>query len=507
MTSKLLISSPTQKPTRVRYIVLAFACTLSMITYLDRVCIGSAVPYLLDALGLDPKRPEQLAWALTAFSISYAIFEVPSGWLGDRYGPRSILIRIVLWWSVFTALTSLTGKFPWGLQFNFWILVAMRFLFGMGEAGAYPNITRALHNWFPFKQRGLAQGAVWMAGRGMGGLTPLIWMFLVKGVSSASSVEGGPKSTNPPLLLSLGTYLGTDVWRVAFLIFGVVGLFWCLLFSFWFRNHPNQKKSVNDAELELIQVGRTGTEQGHGNTPWVKLLTDRNLWALCLMYFCASYAWYFNINYLPTYLGEQHGVKTDDVLGAIYKGGPLWMGALACLLGGYLTDWFIRRTGDLKWGRRWFGLIGHGLCALCYLACMAAPTALTFFLAISFAAFFNDLTMGASWATCQDIGRRYSATVAGCMNTIGNLGGAVGTFVTGLILTLAVSAYERAHGIAIDALQASNDAAERLAGDEALRAAHWPGYQLSLLSFAGVYFLAVLLWLCIDATKPVVDDA
>jgi MFS transporter, ACS family, glucarate transporter len=500
MTSKQLISSLTQKPTRVRYIVLAFACTLSMITYLDRVCIGSAVPYLLDALGLDPKRPEQLAWALTAFSIAYAVFEVPSGWLGDRYGPRNVLIRIVLWWSVFTAATSWTGKAFLGLQFGFWTLVAIRFLFGMGEAGAYPNITRALHNWFPFKQRGLAQGAVWMAGRGMGGLTPLIWLFLVEGSSTTAVLEDGKEVS------SLLTAPLLD-WRTAFIVFGGIGLTWCALFALWFRNHPQQKETVNDAELTLILAGRNGTEEGHGNTPWLKLLTDRNLWALCFMYFCASYAWYFNINYLPTCLKEQYGVKTGNILGAIYKGGPLWMGALACLLGGYLTDWFIRRTGDLKWGRRWFGLIGHGLCAVCYLVCMAAPTALTFFLAISFAAFFNDLTMGASWATCQDIGRRYSATVAGCMNTIGNLGGAVGTFMTGLILTLAVTAYERAHGIAIDTLQASNNAAEKLAGDEALKAAHWPGYQLSLLSFAGVYFLAVLLWLYIDATKPVAEDA
>ncbi|HEV3237357.1 MAG TPA: MFS transporter [Gemmataceae bacterium] len=507
MISTLHISSPAQKPTNVRYTVLAFACALSAITYLDRVCIGSAVPYLLEALGLDPKRPEQLAWALTAFSIAYAVFEVPSGWLGDRFGPRMVLIRIVLWWSVFTAATSLTTKSFIGPQFGFWSLVAMRFLFGMGEAGAYPNITRALHNWFPFKQRGLAQGAVWMAGRGMGGLTPLLWMFLVKGIVATSAGEDSREMTMPPLLKPLAELLDLDIWRVSFLIFGVIGLLWCLLFAWWFRNHPQQKQSVNEAELELIQAGRLGTEEGHGNTPWFKLLTDRNLWALCLMYFCASYAWYFNINYLPMCLEEQYGVKTGNILGAIYKGGPLWMGALACLLGGFLTDWFIRRTGDRKWGRRLFGLIGHGLCALCYLACMAAPSALTFFLAISFAAFFNDLTMGASWATCQDIGRRYSATVAGCMNTIGNLGGAVGTFITGVILTQAVKAYENAHGIAIEAMQASSSAPDRLAADEALKAAHWPGYQLSLLSFAGVYFVGVLLWLFIDATRPVAEDA
>jgi len=483
----------TQAPTRVRYIVLAFACALSMITYLDRVCIGSAVPHLLEALGLDKNRPEALALALTAFSIAYAVFEVPSGWLGDKFGPRSVLIRIVLWWSVFTALTSLTGKYFLAMQFGFWALVAVRFLFGMGEAGAYPNITRALHNWFPFQQRGLAQGAVWMAGRGMGGLTPLLWLLLVEGIATTTVLDNGDEVTTritDPVFSS---------WRAAFWLFGGIGLTWCALFAWWFRNRPDQKESVNEAELKLIRSGQQGAEAGHADTPWFKLLTDRNLWALCLMYFCASYAWYFNINYLPTCLEEQYGIRGGNVLGAIYKGGPLWMGAVACLLGGFLTDWFIRRTGDRKWGRRWFGLIGHGLCAVCYLACAEARSAVGFFLAISFAAFFNDLTMGAAWATCQDIGRRYSATVAGCMNTIGNAGGAVGTFMVGFLLARAVTAYEHSHALSIAALN-DPDVAK-----QALKDAHLAGYHLNLLTFAGVYFLAAILWFFIDATRPVVD--
>ena len=167
--------SALQRPTRVRYGVLGFACALSMITYLDRVCIASAVTPMMDALGL--QSAAQLDWAFAAFAFAYALFEIPSGWLGDMYGPRRTLIRIVLWWSVFTALTGMTGLIG-GLTF----LIVIRFLFGMGEAGAYPNITRALHNWFPFTERGFAQGAVWMAGRLMGGLTPLLWLLVVQGI-------------------------------------------------------------------------------------------------------------------------------------------------------------------------------------------------------------------------------------------------------------------------------------------------------------------------------------
>src|SRR2546421_2645801 len=155
----LAVPTGLEAPTRVRFGVLGFACTLSMITYLDRVCFGSAVPYLLEALGL--RSEADLKWAFTAFAFAYAAFEVPSGWLGDVFGPRRTLIRIVIWWSTFPALTGLifpSEQWPW---FAFTAMLAVRFFFGIGEAGAYPNIARAFHNWFPFTERGFAQGAVW----------------------------------------------------------------------------------------------------------------------------------------------------------------------------------------------------------------------------------------------------------------------------------------------------------------------------------------------------------
>jgi MFS family permease len=456
-----------ETPTRVRYGVLGFACSLSMITYLDRVCFGAAAPTIVNELGLDSVA--DLDWALTAFAISYAIFEIPTGWLGDTFGPRKTLIRIVLWWSLFTALTALAGLKigPWLVGLG--TLVVIRFLFGMGEAGAYPNITRALHNWFPVTGRGMAQGAVWMSGRLMGGLTPLVWMVVVE-------------------VLELS-------WRTAFWIFGGLGIFWCIAFTVWFRNRPDEKPEVNTAERELILAGRADVEAAHGQVPWLKLLTNVNLWALCLMYFCAAYGWYFNIMYLPSFLEQQHGVDPKSIIGSLYKGGPLWMGAAACLAGGLLTDRFVRHTGNLKWGRRLFGVIGHSLCALAYLACLFTPNAFSFFLAISLAAFFNDLTMGAAWATCQDIGKRYAAIVAGCMNTVGNLGGAVATKVTGSILKAQLDAYAERAGVAVKDLSPAGKAAGLM-----------PGYQINFMIFVAVYVVAVLLWLRVDATKPVAPE-
>jgi MFS family permease len=457
-----VITAPpaTQTPTRVRYGVLGFACSLSMITYLDRVCFGTVAPYIQHEFGLSDTQKGLL---FTAFALAYALFEVPSGWLGDVFGPRRTLIRIVLWWSVFTALTGMifpSETWPW---FGFTAMLAVRFLFGMGEAGAYPNIARAFHNWFPFKERGFAQGAVWMAGRFAGGITPLIVLALLgeeTGTGSARTVE----------------------WRHTFWIFGSLGVLWCGLFWWWFCDRPEQKPGVNRAELALIRHDEGPPQAGHLSVPWRRFVTSGNLWLLCGMYFCGAYGWYFNITYLPGYLERYYGVTKGAKWSAefwrfsLMAGAPLLLGAVACLVGGLLTDRFIRQTGNRKWGRRLYGMIGHGLCAACYFAAIFATNPWAFVAAIALAAFWNDLTMGSAWASCLDIGRRYSGIVAGCMNTIGNLGGAVAGFTTGLILDLCGS-------------------------DRQL------GWQINFISFAGVYVLATFLWARFDSTKPVVPDA
>ena len=522
-----------QTPTRVRYGVLGFACSLSMITYLDRVCFGKiATGFIQPEFGLTNT---QTGWLFFAFAIAYAMFEVPTGWLGDMFGPRRTLIRIVLWWSAFTALTGLIYPIAAWPGFAFTAMLMVRFMFGVGEAGAYPNLARALHNWFPFTERGSAQGAVWMAGRLGGGLTPYVVMGLLVHVTLPS---GEPV-----------TY-----WRHTFWMFGMLGVIWCVVFWWWFRDRPDQKPGVNQAELDLILTdenmplaslsaagekvagkwpGRAGpteaikgpsslraeledmeppipdpappleeavTEEtpsaesrvvsdveprpfqmdlhSHAGVPWLKLVTNLNLWTLCLMYFCGAYGWYFNITWLPKYLDKQLGVNEQTTNFWVYGsmvGAPLLFGSIACLAGGLLTDLFIKRTGNRKWGRRLFGVIGHGVCALCYFAAIWAPNAWLFVLFIAMAAFWNDMTMGSSWASCLDIGRRYSGIVSGCMNTIGNLGGAAAGIATGLILDW------NADNVPL-------------------------GWQINFLTFGGVYVVAALLWLRFDSTKPVVPD-
>jgi MFS family permease len=450
-----------QRPTRVRYGVLFFACTLAMIVYLDRACIGSAGQYFAKAFGLESIA--DLKWALAAFPLAYALFEVPNGWLGDRFGPRRVLIRIVLWWSVFTAILGMVGMSLGGCVLGgVGTLAVVQFLCGAGEAGAFPNITRALHNWFPPQERGFAQGAVWTCGRLMAGLTPLVWMLLVEGAARPNAAPGeGPLL--PPLLH----------WRAAFWVFGLLGVVWCVAFTLWFRSRPEEKPQVNAAELAWIRSGSTESEAAGAGIPWGRIFTSSNLWLLGLMYACQSYGWYFYLYYLPDYFARRYQVPANSLLGAIYKGGPLLTGAVGCLVGGILTDAFIRRTGNRRWGRRLFGVVGHAATGVCFLCFSLAPTAAAFFVIVSLAGFMTDLTMGAAWATCQDVGRRYAAIVAGFMNMIGNFGGTLGSWMFGHVLQTA-------------------------------RPGH--GDSLNFLIAAAMWGIGVLCWLRIDASRPLVPD-
>ncbi len=303
------------RPSHGRYKVLAMLFLLSIITYLDRVCIAAAAPLMTAELGMTPL---QMGMVFSAFFWAYGIFEIPSGWMGDRYGPRKTLTRIVLWWSFFTALTGRVN--------GFYALWATRFLFGAGEAGAYPNSSCAVSRWFPFIERARAHGVIWMASRIGGALAPLIVV---------------------PLQARFG-------WRAVFYMFGALGVVWAVIWYFWYRDYPEQKSGVNSAEVRIIREGAPAPA-AHGSTPWGVLLSSANLWAVTAMYFTYGYGVQFYFSWLPTYLVKELGITNF----AAYASLPFFLGAIANALGGWSSDALVRRLG-LKWGRRSVGLIGLG---------------------------------------------------------------------------------------------------------------------------------------------------
>lgn len=452
-----------QAPTRVRFIVLGFACALSMITYIDRACFGVVSPYVRQEFELN-KTQEAILFA--AFLLAYSLFEVPSGWMGDRFGARNTLVRIVAGWSIFTALTGMIYPSYWGALTAFWLLVTVRFCFGAGEAGAYPNLAKATHLWFPFRERGMAQGAVWMASRLAGGLTPLMVTSLF--------IEGDPV---PGIYQDEETR--TVYWRHVFWLFGAIGLVWCIFFWWWFRDRPEQKASVNAAERELIRDGEILYAESHRGVPWGHLFRQPNLWVLCALYFCLAFSWYFNMTWLPGFLMDRFGIS-QQTIGArfgLLAGAPMLCGCVGCLIGGLLSDYLIRKTGSRKWGRRMLGVVGYSLAAFSYFASIYAANAWSFVLAICLVIFWADLAQASAWASCLDIGRHYSGIVAGCMNTIGNLGGFTAMMLTGYVLDNLATTWE------VQAI---------------------PPWNLNFIIYGVVFLLGALLWLVFDATQPVV---
>jgi len=457
------------RPTRVRYVVLGLVCSLSMVTYLDRACFGAAGKGIAADLGL--RGPEDLKWAFTLFAVAYGAFEIPAGRMGDRLGPRGTLLRIVLWWSVCTALTGVIGLKVGGIVLGgLTSLVVLRFLFGAGEAGAYPNIARTLHNWMPRSSWEVAQSMVWMSGRLMGGLTPLFWALLVEDTAAGAGVLS---------------------WRGAFFLFGAVGLCWCLAFAALFRNSPAEHPAVNTAERALIAEHRTAHSAEHGSIPWRGLFRNPSLRALGFMYMGITYGWYFNITYLPSYLDRRFRPPAGDLLAAMYKGGPLWVGAFGCLAGGLIVRRLARWCGDQGRARRMLGVTALSLCAVSWAAAIFAPNMHVFFLCVSGGALLNDLVMGASWATCQDLGGRHAGVTAAWMNTMGTIGAGLAGWVTGEIVQSAKRAQALTAGPATELSAAG------------LQAAEMAGYDRVFISYSVVYALAALCWLRIDPRRTI----
>jgi MFS family permease len=377
--------------TRARHVTVGYAMAIAVIMYVDRVCISQAAPAMRHDLGLSAV---ELAWAFSAFNWAYALFEVPGGWLGDRIGPRAVLTRVVLWWSFFTAATGWVWNAP--------SLIVTRALFGAGEAGCFPNLTRMFTVWLPERQRERAQGLLWFAARWSGAFTPLLVAYVLELMS----------------------------WRRAFEVFAIPGVIWAVAFFWWYRDDPRTHPSVNAAELaELPPAERTAIG---AQTPWSALLGHASVWLLCLQYAALSYGWYFYVTWLPTYLRDARG--TSVKFGALLASLPLLGGGLGCLVGAQIIPRLARRTG-VSSARRIVAVVGFVGAAVSIFAFVRISDPTRAMLLLGLAGFFNDFVMPAAWAGCMDIGGRSAGTVSGMMNMIGNIGGALSPLAIGYILT------------------------------------------------------------------------
>lgn len=374
-----------------RHGVLGLLCVVSVITFLDRLAIPVAEPGIRGELHLTP---DQWGWVLSAYVLANAIFEVPSGALGDKNGQRRELTRISVWWSGFTAATGWCRSF---VQ-----IAGTRFLFGVGAAGAYPNAAGVISRWFPKKEHARAQGFVWGASRLGGALAPL-------------------------LLVPLQQHLG---WRAIFWLMGGVGLGWSVVWWAWFRDTPEQMSEITEAELAEIRPG--GFAGAHSDVPWKRLFALPQLWLVAVAYFCYAWGSWFYFGWFTTWLVRGAGFSVGQM--GVFASFPFVMGMLGNLAGGALSERLVERYGPRN-SYRWV----TGICLLATSGLLLAMSSVHGHIAIVLLATIGfgvmDLMLPAAWAMCMSIGGQYGGTATGVMNTAGNLGGWLCTIVFGYAVT------------------------------------------------------------------------
>lgn len=371
-----------------RFLVVIGTFLLAMLLYIDRILISVAKPEVTSDLALTDK---QMGWVLSIFSLGYALFQVPSGMLADKIGSRKALSLIVSIWSIFTAIT--------GFAWNFVSLLLIRFLFGAGEAGAYPSINRTVFSWIPIKERGLITGINFSAGR----------------LGAAFSL---------PILVWIIQAIG---WQNSFYILGGIGLIWAVVWYLFFKDEPQDVKNISELELNYILNYRQSQSKEKIETLTLKkLFSERNVWFLMLQYFANNFTFFFCLTWLFPHLKTRFDL--ENIEAAFYSAIPLIFGAFGNIFAGALVD-FLYKKGYESRSRTITAMLGFLLAAVGLFGsifCYSVNEAIFF---LSIAIFGADMTISPSWSTCTDIGGPYSATISGTMNMFGNLG----AFITALI--------------------------------------------------------------------------
>ena len=373
-----------------RHVTLAYLCGLTLILYLDRMCIGKAAPFIQDELGLSDER---MGYIHAAFMLSYGLFEVVTGHWGDRFGSRRVLIRIVLWWSAFTALTGAAGGFV--------VLLVVRFLFGAGEAGALPNVARVLDRWFPAGSRGRVRGFVHTPALLGGTVAPVLTAYLITTVG----------------------------WRWVFVIYGSAGVVWAALFARWFRDDPASHPAVNAEELALI--GPSPAPHPPGFPPLRPILGSRNIWLLAGVLSSGSVCVYLMFAWYATYLEKLRGIS--NVESGWWNSLIMLGGAAGCLTGGWFSDLARRHVANPRWRHPLVGGSGFALASVSLALAVFTDAVAGKSILMAVCCFGIHCHAGSWWGANSDMSGRHTAAVFGVINSFGVLAAAVAQVAFGRV--------------------------------------------------------------------------
>jgi MFS transporter, ACS family, glucarate transporter len=378
----------------MRWLIVFATFLLSVLLYVDRVCISVAKDSVSTDLGLTET---QIGWVFGAFALGYAIFQTPGGWFADRLGPRRVLAMIVVAWSTFTGLTAVANSYL--------SMLAVRFLFGAGEAGAFPGMSRAIYSWIPMSERGRVQAINFSGSRiGAAFTLPLIsW-----------------------LIVSWG-------WRSTFVLLMLIGFVWSLVWFLFFRDDPKEAGWLSETERDYILSTRqkatvSGAPVLASTVPTLKpvsMLASPTMWALCGQYFASNFVFFFALTWFFPQLKSRYGLT--GVEASLFAAAPLICGAIGCWLSGCWVD---RLYASGRWvlSRRLPAMFGFLFAAIGILGSSYATTPLMSSIWFSLCIFGADMTLPPSWSACVDIGRTRAGVVSGTMNMAGNLG----SFITSI---------------------------------------------------------------------------
>ncbi|MGI9075515.1 MAG: MFS transporter [Bryobacteraceae bacterium] len=394
------------KPSHIRWIVVGFLGVIAALTYIDRLNLGIVAHSVQQEYRFNT---QTMGWILGGFSLGYAIFHVPGGWLGDRFGARTILALAVLWWSVFTVLTSVAPKIP-VLQYlgAAWSFAVVRFSLGMGEAAAMPLGNKMMAYWLNEKERALGT-SLFLAGVGAGGIFAPFFVAWIAG------------------------HWG---WRTSFLTTGVIGIVVAVASHAFLRNTPEEHSGVNAAELTLIR----GSVSSHLRTsetvkrrvPWLLLLSSRSVWGLMISHFCLVYPVYIFFTWFFIYLVKVRGLAIPKA--SFWTATPFVANLILVPLWGWLSDTAAEKLGKHR-GRQttvWLGVI----CSAAFMWSGIHTSNNTWALVqLSAAAGFNFAASAVLWATCNDVTAHFSGSVSGLMTTFGSLGGWLSPVLTAVLVT------------------------------------------------------------------------
>ncbi|EGQ3673212.1 MFS transporter [Staphylococcus pseudintermedius] len=381
-----------QKKTNVRWLFAGVFFLIGVIAYMDRSNISYIAVPMMEDLHLTKA---QFGFLGSFFSLGYALMQVPSGFLAEKYGPKKMITIALVWWSAFTIFT--------GMVKNHGLMFFVRFLFGVGESPMFPSNAVFNTYWFSKHEKGRAASAL-LAGSYFG---PVLAPIVTVTISNAFG------------------------WQAVFYIFGAVGFLIAILWAIIAKDLPEHHKMVNEAEKHFIMENRDVVKTKKTTPPWGAFFSRFSFYAIALQYFVVQFVITLFLYWYPTYLMEQFHV--DRYTMSKIAGIPWLVMFVFILSGGTISDKILSSGKSRFAARGIIAIAGFAIFGISLNFAVTSDSLVKNIVWMSLCLSSIGLAMVMSWASATDLGRNYSGTVSGWMNLWGNIGAVLSPIFAGYL--------------------------------------------------------------------------